>query len=79
MIKSALTIGALLLIPIVLFGIHRFCIRLEERGYIYYRTKPSGSGVAGAVFEIDKLIRPSTEHVVSTLDGEHESQTQDGD
>jgi len=79
MFKSILIIAGVFLIPVVLYGLHRFCIRLEERGYIYYRTKSSGSGLAGAVFEVDKLIRPSTEHVVATLDSEHESQTQDGE
>jgi hypothetical protein len=79
MFKSILMITGILMSPVILYGLHRFFIRLEERGYIYYRTKPSGGGIAGAVFEFDKLIRPSTEHVVSTLDGEHETQTVDGE
>jgi hypothetical protein len=80
MFKSILVITGIVLLPVVLYGLHRFCLRLEDSGYIYYRTKPSGGGgIAGAVFEFDKLIRPSTEHVVATLDGEHESQTVDGE
>jgi hypothetical protein len=79
MLKPLLIIVGIVLIPAILYGLHRLCIGLEELGYIYYRTKPSGSGVAGAVFEVDKLIRPNIEQIVATLDGEQESQTQDGE
>lgn len=79
MLNVILIIVGVTLAPLGLYGLHRFCIQLEERGYIYYRNKPEGGGVAGAVFEMDKLIRPSSEHVVQTLDGENQSQTQDGE
>ena len=45
-------------------GMHRVLLTLEKRGYIYYREKPRGGGMAGAMFEMDKLTRPSIEHVV---------------
>ena len=79
MFKSILTIFGIALLPFVLYGLHRWCLRLERLGYIYYRTKSTGSGIPGAVFEVDKLIRPSSEHIVQTLDGEIDPQTQDGE
>ena len=80
MLKSILMIAGILLSPVMLYGLHRLLVSLENSGYIYYRTKPSGGGgIAGAVFEVDKLIRPSIEHVVATLDGEQETQTVDGE
>lgn len=46
------------------WGLHRLFIALEDRGYIYYRTKPQ-SGSNSAMLEIDRLVRPSIEHVIS--------------
>jgi glycerate kinase len=47
--------------------LHRFCIKLEDAGYLYYR-KPrqgGGGGLAGGLMELDRLVaRPSIEHVV---------------
>lgn len=55
------------------FLFHRFLISLEERGYIYYRKKSPGSS-GGVFFEIDKLTRPSIEHVERAMDAKIESQ-----
>ncbi len=74
----ALSIIGLVAICLVIYGLHRFLIALERRGYIYYREKPRGSG-AGALFELDKLTRPSVEHVVEAMDTEVESQENDGE
>lgn len=49
------------------WGLHRLCIALEDRGYIYYRTKPQ-SGSNSAMLEIDRLVRPAVEHVISVRD-----------
>ena len=47
------------------WGLHRFCIALEERGYLYYRKKPNGGGAgAGLLADLDRLTRPSIQHVV---------------
>ena len=48
--------------------LHRFCIRLEDAGYLYYRKRGSGGGSAGFLYELDRLTRPSIEHVVKVED-----------
>src|SRR5262245_26398735 len=59
----ALCIAAVLLAG---WGLHRLCIRLEEWGYIYYRQSSGGrgSGIGSVFLELDRLTRPSVEHVV---------------
>ena len=51
-----------------LFLLHRFCIRLEEAGYLYYRNPSSGSGGGGVFHELDRLMSPSVEHVAQVQD-----------
>ena len=62
-----------------IYGLHRFLLVLEKRGYIHYKEESRGSGLAGAMFEADKLVRPSTEHVVQAQEVQVESQENDGD
>ena len=63
------------------WGLHRFCIALEERGYLYYRKGPEGGGGAGGVLtELDRLTRPSIEHVVEVSDERvHKQGDEEGD
>ena len=50
---------------------HRICTRLEDAGYLYYRkNKGGGGGVTGALSELDKLTRPSIQHVIEVEDTE---------
>ena len=68
------SIGGILIIR----KLHYALISLEERGYIYYQKKPKG--ISGGVFsEIDKMTRPSVEHVQKAMDNEVESQQNDGE
>lgn len=56
--------------------LHRFCIRLEEAGYLYYRNgpkRPSG----GVGFELDRLVRPSAQHVIE-VEEQNVADSQDG-
>ena len=71
-------IGTLVLL---LWGLHRLCIYLEDCGYIYYREKSSGGGVSSALLEIDKITQPRTEHVIEAKDTPVKQQQQriDGD
>lgn len=58
------------LLAVTGFGwlLHRFCVRLEEAGYLHYR-KSSGSGSCGnALQELDLLTRPSVVHVLEVQD-----------
>ncbi|MBC8355043.1 MAG: hypothetical protein H8E66_23945 [Planctomycetes bacterium] len=70
-------IGLLLLVGIG-WLLHRFAIRLEDAGYIYYREKSSGGG--GSVFgELDKLVRPSIRHTIEAQDTRIEQIEIDGE
>jgi len=44
----------------------KLLLRAEEKGWIYYRKKSAGgivsSGVAGAMNELDRIVRPSAEY-----------------
>lgn len=70
--------GAICLVAFAGYRLHLWLIKLEERGYIYYRTKSRGSG-SGVFFEIDKLTRPSIENTQKAMDLEVESQTNEGE
>lgn len=45
-----------------LYGLHRLAIWLEDRGYLYYRKKPSG-GIANAFVAFHRVIEPTAAHV----------------
>lgn len=48
-----------------LYGLHRLALKLDELGYLYYRTQPKGGNRMGSVLmEFDKLARPSVEHTL---------------
>lgn len=68
----------LMLLGLAVFGVHRWLVSLENRGYIYYRQKPRGGG-GGGFLELDRLIRPSIEHVQKANDVIVESQENDGE
>ena len=69
LLRGLLAVLALLVLAGVFWGLHRFCIALEERGYLYYRKKPEGGGTgAGLLADLDRLTRPSIQHVVKTKD-----------
>lgn len=51
--------------------LHRFCIRLEEAGYLYYREESKGSPAAGILGELDKLVRPNIEHTIELQETTH--------
>jgi hypothetical protein len=58
---------------------HRFCICLEEAGYLYYREQPKGSAGGGILGEFDKLVRPSIQHTIQAKDNIVEVHEIDGD
>jgi hypothetical protein len=70
--------GVVLALGIVVWGLHRFCVRLEERGWMYYRTKPQGGGgLRGAMMELDALVRPNVVHMMETQDAVLEKRKED--
>ena len=72
-----LILGGMFLV-LAAFGLHRWFIALEKRGYIYYKEKPESGG--GSVFlELDKLTRPNVEHTIEAKDKEKREQENDGE
>ena len=59
---AGLTVGLI----IGLRWLDKLLLRAEEKGWIYYRKKSAGgivsSGVAGAMNELDRIVRPSAEY-----------------
>ena len=60
------------------WGLHRFCIALEEHGYLYYRKRPQGGGstMSGLLTDLDRLTRPSIQHVVEMRDESRRKQNE---
>jgi hypothetical protein len=56
----------------------KLLLRAEEKGWIYYRKKSGGgsfsSGVAGAMNELDRCVRPSAEY---RIEAEHHIAAED--
>lgn len=49
----------------LLYGLHRLATWAEARGWIYYRKGRGSSGSGGrAMFELQSLAHPSTQHVI---------------
>jgi len=66
-------------LAVAVYGLHRWLLYLERRGYIYYLEKPKGGGIASSMLELDKLTRPSVEHVIEAHEFHAESQEHDGE
>jgi len=67
----------------VLKLLDRLLLRAEEKGWIYYRKKSGGgiisSGVAGAMSELDRIVRPSAEYRIQAEDPVVEEDEKGGD
>lgn len=78
-----LGLGAAVAAAALLVGLgwlfHRICTRLEEAGYLYYRKSGGGGSAGGVLYELDKLTRPSVEHVIDVQDTIKEEAEIDGD
>lgn len=61
------------------YGLHRFCLYLERRGYMYYwHTKPQG-GISSALLDLRELIQPSVRHVMELKDDTSAETDAEGD
>ena len=57
--------------PLVLYGLHRLGLWMEEQGYIYYlHKKPKGSA-AGSFVALQKMIEPRAEYVIQVTRADH--------
>ena len=64
--EVALIVGGVVAGLVLLFyGVHRFLLYAEQRGWVYYKHKraPAGSG-AMAFMELMRIYRPEIEHVI---------------
>jgi hypothetical protein len=61
--QIGLIVVAVILAPIILYGLHRLLLRWEERGWIYYRRKKPQSGAMSCFSAIQQAIEPGYEHV----------------
>ena len=59
---SVVILSSLAGCALLVFLLHRLCLRLEARGFLYYRRRPEGS-MSSVFQEVDRLTRPSIEHV----------------
>lgn len=60
------------------WSLHRLCIRLEDAGYLYYRKSGTGGGSTAVLHELDRLTRPTIEHVERVDDSVNQREDQIG-
>jgi hypothetical protein len=47
----------------VLYGLHRLCLWLEQRGWLYYMYRKPTSSVASCFVAVQQAIEPAVKHV----------------
>ena len=53
--------------PPILYGLHRYCLYLEDRGCLYYRHKKPQGG--GSIFDpLQEIIQPQIRNVLEIKD-----------
>ncbi len=64
----------------LLYGLHRWALWAEARGYIYYLRKHGGGGaMAGMLQDIQTHLQPRVEHVRKARQAIGEDQRTDGE
>ena len=46
-----------------LYGLHRFCLKLEERGWLYYKHKKPTSSLMSSFVALQQFIEPPVRYV----------------
>jgi hypothetical protein len=65
---------------IVFFLLDRILLKMESRGWIYYRRKkPAGSSLGNAFLEIQSILEPSKKALVEIKKEEKKEQADSGD
>ncbi len=63
-----------------LFLLDRILLKMESRGWIYYRRKkPSGTTLGNAFLEIQSLIEPSKKTIVEIRKEDRKEQAESGE
>ena len=55
-------------ILVSLYGLHRLCLKLEERGHLFYLHRKSSSGAARMFAPFQEMIDPPVKQVVQAED-----------
>lgn len=71
-------VAAIPLAGLAVWGLYRLNLRYERKAGAEKESRGGGSG-AGLLFELDKLTRPSIEHVIETKDVRPESEEHGGE
>ena len=65
---------------IALFLLDKILLKMEARGWIYYRKKkPSRSSLGNAFLEIKSFLEPSKKELVEVMKDEKKEQAESGD
>ncbi|MFN0054293.1 MAG: hypothetical protein ACKV0T_19125 [Planctomycetales bacterium] len=55
-------------IPAALYGLHRLCLWLEERGHLFYLHKYPTSSAASCLVALEQFIEPGAQLVVQVVE-----------
>jgi hypothetical protein len=50
--------------PLALYGLHRLCLWLEDRGWLYYKHKKPSSSPASCFVALQQVLEPPIHHVL---------------
>jgi len=64
--------------PCVLYGLHRLCLWLEGRGWLYYKHKKPSSSPASCFVALQQVLEPPTQHVLQVKDEKRHHAAQKG-
>lgn len=68
------------IVTLGLFTLHKFCLFLERKGWLYYRHKsPSGGGIGNALQEFEAFLNPSSRQVIEVVQKDSKQQDDQGD
>ena len=61
----------------LLYGLHRLCLRLEDRGYLYYWHKEPKPGGTSPFILLQEFYEPHVSHVIEAEDHSMEKSGED--
>jgi hypothetical protein len=70
---------AFVTVPFVLYGLHRLCLGLERRGWIYYMHRRPESTGTGVCIALQEIIEPSARQIIQVEDEAVEGDAQGDD
>jgi hypothetical protein len=67
-------LAALAVLP-ALYGVHRLCLWLEQRGWLYYRNRRPSSSPASCLVALHQFLEPPVQHVQEVKEHKDTEQT----